>query len=412
MNIPIYEDLFTIIIIDAAEAFKKYLEQEYIEVLKDRKQKILSNQDKILAKGKIIENKTSFEAGSYWEDDLDIFSPSFWDIGYIPAGEKDGLNFPKSKSPCYDFFKVNSLYFYKHIHDKYEKPMVSIAEVSDYELSQVFTRLGYSPTKGDEKRQNFIPFLIDYIKKQPIPEHIIDPQIKKIRQKLKRGKTSKKEEITKWNVEELVRNFRYALAGSKWYLYFYAYPDLGQPNNNESWNLAQLVLDFKKDDRKRELLYVYIENTENENHYDYSGETDFTSSTQQVLVINLKTVVKGKLPEQRQLNLKLFVDGTDDGTTGNFFLGQYLNYETNTGRIISGNIVLQQCTDEKPVPNIFTISRNDDLNRKDNKLNSVKHIIPFFEDAKASFRETKPVRYSYIPNLEKVTPIQEVNRGV
>ncbi|GAB4002079.1 hypothetical protein GCM10028807_59900 [Spirosoma daeguense] len=137
------------------------------------------------------------------------------------------------------------------------------------------------------------------------------------------------EDLINSKADLLRKTYAPLLCNTDWWLYFYGYDKLDLKKNRDSWPLIKLL--FRFGEVEEDEIVVTIENTDNPEHYDYRGSTDFRSSQYELLVFNFTTDPHFT----RQLNMKIHV-GIGEGT---LFLGQYLNYE-NDGNIISGTLVL------------------------------------------------------------------------
>lgn len=189
--------------------------------------------------------------------------------------------------------------------------------------------------------------------------------------------------------------------GTKWWIYFYGYEFEEKPNDL-TWPLVRLVLTFDySEQKKHHNLLVSIKNTPNPKHYDYKGETDLSTSSFKVLVLNLRTDTK---PKRRQLNIKLFANGGD----GDYFPGQYLNYELSSGIIFSGVVMLEmikkvkKSKDKTPaISNTYYIPYSGEISGVNEE---VAHIIPFIKDLDKTFRYTEPRTYEKGQNDHTLMP--------
>jgi hypothetical protein len=164
---------------------------------------------------------------------------------------------------------------------------------------------------------------------------------------------------------------------TKWYLYFYGYLKVGHVPNPDYWKIVRLTLEFDKKLSGGD-LGIIIDNNEDEDHRNYIGKTDFRNSTDKVLVMNLKTEEK-----ERDLNIKFSVTNLKSS----FFEGQYLNYEANSGRIISGSILMINYDGaiEEFHPDTFSIPYDlSKIQENDDKHMIIKH----FQKSDLVFRET------------------------
>lgn len=142
-------------------------------------------------------------------------------------------------------------------------------------------------------------------------------------------------ELAENNAKLMSRRYAPRLSGAKFWMFFYGYDKLkGVPIREKGvWPLVKLLLTFTEMSGYN--IKVDIRNNGDPEHFDYSGQTDFLTSSEQVLVINCRTN-----PDfTRQLNIKINIGNAN----GSMMLGQFCNYE-NDGRIISGNILLQRIT--------------------------------------------------------------------
>ncbi len=173
--------------------------------------------------------------------------------------------------------------------------------------------------------------------------------------------------------ESLFKRFK----NSKWYLYFYGYTKVGHSLDPNYWKLVRLTLEFDKVLSGGE-LGIIIDNNEDEDHRNYIGKTNFRNSTDKVLVMNFRTEER-----ERDLNIKFYVGNLGE----DIFEGQYLNYEAQHGRIISGSLLMVNCK-ENPVdihPAVFPIAI-DGSNKA--QYPDMQEIIEYFQGHRSAFRET------------------------
>jgi hypothetical protein len=180
------------------------------------------------------------------------------------------------------------------------------------------------------------------------------------------------------------------LQNTKWWFYFHGYTKYNiLPERENIWTLVKLILIFEDIDENGDLV-VRIENKGAE-HYDYIGTVDFESSRSEIIVMNFKTIPF----LTRQLNVKVHV-GTGEG---NLFLGQYLNFESDS-HIISGNVVLQRIPKKKNSqnlePNVYHINNLSEGQTEyiDDYGDISRYILQYLHDKDKNFRRT-PLRVGH-----------------
>ncbi|WP_375447219.1 hypothetical protein [uncultured Fibrella sp.] len=291
---------------------------------------------------------------------------------------------PANESVCTDALGVNGNWFYKLKRDFEKSPDQSndfrIIHKDSETLSAIFRRMGHVV-----HRNSFVSSFIPYVKKLDLPEVLKSFQIGIIRQY--EPDIEREVDGVDWDEVAITANFKKRLvpnSSSNWYLYFYGYETLHeQVNREKSWPLVRLRLQFRTLIGQKDLS-VTITNTENRKHYHYRGRTDVEVSTNKVLVINLRTTER---TPTRQLNIKLLIDGA----WGNLFVGQYSNYEADTSRIISGDLILEQAKEVNPVPYTFDIVEPIE-NTESYEL--IRHVSPMIPHLRSRFRQTDPIAFN------------------
>lgn len=281
-------------------------------------------------------------------------------------------------------------------------------------LEIIFEKLGYWKINSGEIFFNVLSRYLEEVKSK-LPSSEYEAQDALLRhEKIEISKSRREEESD--NDSDLIsieEEFKSRLIGTddvatRWWFYSYGYLLMNEtePKHPGHWCLVRLVLTFFPSNSNQD-LEVEITNTEHKGHDHYFGKTDFNLSSFKVLVLNLRTdPPKRKLGERkklgrRQLNIKVSIDGAK----GDFFLGQYLNYESNTGRIIGGLVAMEMIKDTEYnsdiqlIPNTYWIPNSGIISDEEGQILSqylaIKHVIPFFEDQDKAFREIRPIKYQY-----------------
>jgi hypothetical protein len=194
------------------------------------------------------------------------------------------------------------------------------------------------------------------------------------------------------------------LIGQKFWFFFYGYDKFkGLYDENDTWPLVKLLLKFIEIPNSDSIIKVEIDNTDDPEHHDYVGQTDFfTFPRTEILVINCHTY-----PEySRQLNIKVHIGSGD----GDIFLGQYLNYESE-GRIISGSVLMQKIVDENIdlEPRVYHVNKLKNNERYTEGIGDVdKNILQYMSNKKSNFRRTSLRAGHTLATLERWLNYHEI----
>jgi hypothetical protein len=272
--------------------------------------------------------------------------------------------------------KVSPTYFIvAKVREKFRKNGVDqqIANLATTSISPFLKYIGYTHLTFEMR---FEEFLKDLQQQKTLPKSEILEQRRYLYETLGKPNLKKSKIFSDNDRRKMVFRFHESL----WRFYFHGYKTSKDGRHSRTeWMLVKLIMSFKAI-RKNLDLGVEIENTidtiASGIHDDFVGESYFDLSTNNVMVLNLRT----KNSDSRQLNLKISIP-----SEGILFLGQYSNYDEE-GRIYSGSFLIEQVFGEyREKPTVYEFPEtysNIDV------INEIFPIVRFFSDEKSNYRRT------------------------